>query len=301
MGKHFAGAGIIILLLVANLFGAVGQSSFEFMLIGAGARASGMGEAFTAVSGDVGAPFFNPASLGVMRGQEVSFAHIAYIEDVTLEQFAFQSISGSFRFGGSMNVGKVADIERRGQTPTGDPLGIFDEHNFVASFYWGMPVADKLSIGNAVKFAYEKIDLEDAAAFAVDLGGFYNLTPNISLGTSIRNLGTKPKFVDTAFDLPREIRLGASYRTGESVPGIIVAADFIKPEWGDKSSKLNIGGEYKYQNLAYLRAGGNFGYDSRSISVGAGIAYRNYLFDYAFVPMKNDLGNTHRFTLRIKL
>ncbi|MEE9555507.1 MAG: PorV/PorQ family protein [candidate division Zixibacteria bacterium] len=301
MGKYLVKAGIITALSVGHLFGAVGQSSFEFMLIGAGSRASGMGEAYTAVSGDVGAQFFNPASLGMMQGREVSFAHIAYIEDVTLEQFAFRSISGDFRFGGSMNVGKVADIERRGQTPTGDPLGLFDEHNFVASFYWGMPVADKISIGNTVKFAYEKIDLEDASAFAIDLGGFYALTPNIALGASIRNLGTKPKFVDTAFDLPREIRLGASYRTGESFPGITVAADFIKPEWGDKSSKFNVGGEYNYQNLAFLRAGGNIGYDSRSISVGAGIAYRDYLFDYAFVPMKNDLGNTHRFTLSIRL
>ncbi len=282
-------------------YSAVGQSGFEFMLIGTGSRAAAMGEAFTALSGDVGAAFFNPAALGVMKGREVSFAHIAYIEDVTLEQFAFRSFSGSVRFGGSINVGSVADIERRGQTPSGEPLGLFDEHNFVASLFWAVPAADKLSIGNSVKFAYEKIDLEDASALVLDAGGLYALTPRFTLGISLRNFGTRPKFVQTAFDLPGEFRIGASYRTGDSFPGMVVGADIVKPQWGDKSAKLNIGAEYKYQNLAFLRAGNGFGYDSRSMAFGGGMAYRNYLFDYAFVPMKHDLGNTHRFTLRIRL
>ena len=301
MSRNLTTTAIFVVLMCAGALGAIGQSGFEFMLIGAGSRASAMGEAFTAVSGDVGAAFFNPATLGVMKGKEVSFAHISYIDDVTLEQFSFRSISGGFRFGGSLNVGKVADIERRGQTPSGDPLGLFDEHNFAASFFWGTPVAEKLSIGNTVKFAYEKIDLEDASTVALDFGGLYSLTPKISLGASIRNFGTKPKFVNTAFDLPGEFRFGASYRTGESFPGVIVGVDVIKPQWGDKSVKVNIGGEYNYQNLAFLRGGSDFVYDSISISLGAGMAYRNYLFDYAFVPMKNDLGSTHRFTLRIRL
>ena len=301
MSRNPAAIAIFVILLTVGAQGAVGQSGFEFMLIGSGSRAAAMGEAFTAVSGDVGAAFFNPAALGVMKGKELSFSHISYINDVTLEQFSFRSISGGIRFGGAINVGKIADIERRGQTPSGDPLGLFDEHNFTASIFWGKPFNEKLSIGNSVKFAYEKIDLEDASAFALDFGGLYGLTPNISLGASIRNLGTKPKFIDTAFDLPGEIRLGASYRTGESFPGVIVGADLVKPQWGDKSAKVNIGGEYNYQNLAFLRAGGYLGYDSRSISLGAGMAYRNYLFDYAFVPLKNDLGSTHRFTLRIRL
>jgi len=282
-------------------FAVVGQNAFEFMLIGAGSRASAMGEAFTAVSGDVGAPFFNPASAGVISGREVSFTHIAYMKDVTIEQFSFLVRRSEFRFGGALNVGRVANIERRGTTPSGEPLGFFDEHDVTAGVFWGLPVTEKLSIGNSVKFAYEKLDLQDASALAIDLGSFYNLTREVALGASLRNLGTRPKFIDESYELPREIRIGASYRRGEDFPYIIVSADYVKPEWGDKSSKFNVGGEYNYQNMAFLRAGGYFGYDSRSISLGAGMAYRNYYFDYSFVPLKNNLGNTHRFTLRIRL
>jgi hypothetical protein len=300
--KKLSVATVLLFLIYPGLtFGSMGQSSFEFMLLGAGSRASAMGEAFTAVSGDVGAPFFNPASAGVMDRREVSFAHIAYFEDVTIEQFSIISKAGRFGLGGSMNIGRIADIERRGQTPSGDPLGFFDEHHFTAAFFWAVPATERFSVGNSVKIAYEKLDLEDATAFAVDFGGYYSVTPGITIGASLRNLGTQPKFVDKSFDLPREIRLGAAYRTGPDLSGITVSADYIKPEWGDKSSKFNLGAEYNHQNLAYLRAGGNFGYDSRSVSFGGGLVYQRFYFDYAYVPFKNNLGNTHRFTLRVGL
>ncbi len=281
----------------------VGESSFEFMLMGMGARASAMGEAFTAVSGDVGAPFFNPASAALMNGTELSFAHISYLEDVSIEQFALLTRSNKIRYGLSINIGTVADIERRGDSPTAEPLGTFDEHNVTASLFVAVPVTERLSIGNSAKIAYEKLDLEDATALALDIGAFYTLTPEIAIGGSIRNLGTKPKFISEAFDLPREYRVGASYRTpkGSRYEGILLSADLFKPEWGNKSSKLNVGGEYNYQDIVFSRAGYYFGYDSRSISVGGGLAYRNYLFDYAYVPLKNNLGNTHRFTLRIRM
>lgn len=281
----------------------VGESSFEFMLLGVDARASAMGEAFTAVSGDVGAPFFNPASAAMMNGTEFSFAHISYLEDVSIEQFSLLTRSKSLRYGLSINIGSVVDIERRGDSPTDEPLGTFDEHNVTASFFIAAPITERLAIGNSAKIAYEKLDLEDATALALDIGVFYTLTPEIAIGGSIRNFGTKPKFINEPFDLPREYRVGASYRTPKEsrYEGILLSADLFKPEWGNKSSKFNIGGEYNYENIVFFRAGYYFGYDSRSISVGGGLAYRNYLFDYAYVPMKNNLGNTHRFTLRIRL
>ncbi len=282
---------------------AVGESSFEFMLIGAGSRASSMGEAFTAVSGDAGAAFFNPASIGVMNGSEISLAHAEYLQDVTMEQVSVVSRSGSLRLGLSLNIGQVADIQRRDTNPSGDPLGLFNEHNVTLSFFGGRPVSEKLSLGLAAKVAYEKLDLESASALAFDLGAFYSITSQISVGGSIRNLGTKPKFVNVAYDLPREMRLGFSYRTPVESrwAGILLAADYLLPKWGDGSSKLNLGAEYNYDNFVFLRGGYDLGYDSRSLAVGTGLAYRDYFFDYAFVPIKHNLSNTHRFTLRIRL
>jgi hypothetical protein len=279
------------------------SSSFQFMLIGAGSRAASLGEAYTAVSGDAGAPYFNPSSAAMMNRAELSFMHVKYLTDVSMEHFTFLSRSGNFHFGFGFYYGQTSDIQRRSDTPSDNPLGTFNEHNFTASFIWAVPVSQRFAFGNSIKWAYEKLDLESASALALDLGAFYTLTPEIALGLSVRNLGTRPKFVSEAFDLPRELRIGASYRGApkSKLDGFMFSSDFVLPNWGDKSSKFNLGAEYNYQNLLMARLGYDIGYDSRGFSIGGGLAYRDYYFDYAFVPAKHNLSDTHRLTLRVRL
>ena len=294
---------ILLLLLNAVSFAEVGGSSFEFMLVGSGSRASAMGEAFSAVSGDVGAPYFNPASAGVMNGSEISLAHLVYLEDASIEQLSALTHSGNMRLGLNMSIGQVADFERRDDFPSSEPLGTFDEHNFALSIFWAYPLSPRWSIGNALKFAYEKLDFGSATAFGTDLGVFYTFDPQIAFGASLRNLGTKPKFISKSYDLPREFRLGFSYRGApeSALDGVLFAADYILPKWGDGDSKLNFGGEYNYDDFVFFRSGYNLGYDSRSLAVGGGLAYRVYFIDYAYVIFRNNLSDTHRITLRIRL
>lgn len=294
---------LLVLAACSIAFGQAGSNSFEFMLIGPGSRASAMGEAFTAVSGDAGAPYFNPASAALMNGTEFSFMHVEYLTDVSMDHLSVHARARKFHYGVGLYYGSTADIQRRGDTPTDDPLGQFDEHNFTAAFTWAVPVSDRLSFGNSVKWAYQKLDIESASALALDLGAFYTLRPQIALGASVRNLGTKPKFIEQAFDLPREFRMGVSYRgaTESRINGLLLAADFILADWGDKSSKFNIGGEYNYANLVSARLGYSAGYESRGIALGGGLTYNAFLFDYAYVPAKHNLNDTHRLTLRLRL
>ena len=95
-----------------------------------------------------------------MNGTEFSFAHISYLEDVSIEQFSLLTRSRSLRFGLCLGIGSVVDIERRGDTPTDQPLGTFDEHNVTASVFIAAPITERLAIGNSAKIAYEKLDLE---------------------------------------------------------------------------------------------------------------------------------------------
>ena len=286
---------------LASVWGAQ-SSSFEFMLIGTGSRAGAMGEAATAVSGDVGAPYFNPASAGVMHKTEFSFMHIKYLTDATLEQFSFITRTDRVNYGMGLYLGRIANIARRGDIPTDNP-SYFDEHNFTGSIFWAIQFNKHLSMGNSIKLAYEKIDLGSASALALDFGAFYTLTPEIALGASVRNIGTRPKFEAVAYDLPLEFRAGVSYRTPQEsrLKGLLLSSDFVQPRWGTRNSKINFGAEYNYQNLVALRIGYSNGYDSRGISAGGGISYQHYFFDYAFIPSHNNLSSTHRFTLRIRI
>ena len=301
--KMMKKAFVILFLLFSVSSAEVGGSSFEFLLVGAGSRASAMGEAFSAVSGDAGAPYFNPASAALMDGSEISFAHLVYLEDVSLEQLAALTHSGNVRLGLNIGVGQVADFERRDEIPTSEPLGTFDAHNFAFSVFWAYPISPRWSFGNALKFAYEKLDYASATAVGTDLGVFYTFDPQIAFGASLRNLGTRPKFISESFDLPRELRLGFSYRGAPEsrLNGVLVAVDYILPKWGNGDSRLNFGGEYNYDNLVYFRSGYGLGYDSRSLSIGGGLAYRIYYIDYAYVIFRHNLSNTHRITMRISL
>ena len=143
-----------------------------------------------------------------------------------------------------------------------------------ALFFWAIKLNRHLSLGNTLKLAYEKIDLGSASAFALDLGGLYTLTPELALGASVRNLGTKPKFENTAYDLPVEFRAGISYKMPQDsrLKGLLLSSDFVQPHWGNQNSKLDFGGEYNYQNLIALRIGYSNGYDSRGLSFGGGIS-----------------------------
>jgi hypothetical protein len=294
---------LLALMLTAVARGQSGQTSFDFMLIGLGSRAAAMGEAYTAVGGDVGAAYFNPASAGLMKNTEFSLMHVNYLTDVTMDHFMVLSHAQRFHYGLGLYYGTVSDIERRDLIPTDEPLGKFDEHNFAASFIWSLPVSERFYIGNSIKWAYEKLDINSASALGLDFGVYYVLNSNLDFGTSLRNLGTKPKFESTSYDLPLELRFGLAYHLlpRNRVNGLILAADYILPKWGNDKSKLALGFEYSYHNLVALRMGYDFGYDSRNFSIGGGIAYTNYYFDYAFVPSKNNFNDTHRFTLRIKI
>jgi hypothetical protein len=303
MKKLLCATILLSLTLVGNTWAQSGDNSFDFMLIGLGSRASAMGEAFTAVSGDAGAPYFNPASAAMMSGTEFSFMHVAYLTDATMDHFSVVTQANKFHYGFAMYFGKVADFERRDFIPTDQSLGSFDEHNFTTSVLWALQVSERISVGNTIKVAYEKIDRSSASALGLDLGISYAITSRVTFGAAVRNLGTKPKFEQQKYDLPRELRLGMAYRTqpGTKLGGLVLATDFVQTTWGNHTSKLNLGGEYAYQNMFTFRMGYAIGYDSRNISLGGGIAYRNYFFDYAFVPSGNNLSDTHRFTLRVKI
>ncbi|RKZ05995.1 hypothetical protein DRQ25_14900, partial [Candidatus Fermentibacteria bacterium] len=47
----------------------------EFLYVGAGARALGMGGAFCAVADDASAGYWNPSGLFLINGQEAQFMH----------------------------------------------------------------------------------------------------------------------------------------------------------------------------------------------------------------------------------
>jgi hypothetical protein len=96
------------------------------------------------------------------------------------------------------------------------------------------------------------------------------------------------------YDIPTAVRFGVSYDLKKFLP----VMDLVYYE--DKL-RVHIGGELSIRSILFLRAGYRSGYDSKDLSAGAGFEKRNIRIDYAFLPFKNELGDSHIFSLTFSL
>ncbi|MCP4583296.1 MAG: PorV/PorQ family protein [candidate division Zixibacteria bacterium] len=294
MTRKFLITFILMLIFSGICLASAGSSSFAFLRLGSGSRPAALAEAVTASGVDITSAFYNPALLNSFDGKnQVVFMHNSYFSDVTENYLALASRGEQAAMGGYLILGKVSDFERR-TGPDPEPSGTFDENNFVGALTYTRGI-DNIDLGVTFKYAFEKIDYASASAVMFDLGLYMPLTDEISVGGAVKNIGTKPKFQRDAFELPREIRVGTAYKPNYFQQRLVFLGDGVF--YPDIDTKFNLGAEYTLGQYYALRAGYGAGYDSRGLSFGGGLFYRQFKFDYAFVNYKNDLGNAHRFTL----
>lgn len=288
--------------------GKSGTSSLIFLKFGTGAKALGMGEAFTAQFDGVVSPFWNPASISGVKGTQISLTHIQWVQDITAEHFSSATIVGKNVFGLSLSLGKVPDIQKRGDIPTTEPLALFDAHDVILSLSYARSFREKCSAGLSLKGIYEKIDISSASGLGFDLGGICSpfagmnkpRLENLKFGVAILNLGSKMKFEKEKYSLPTQYKAGLSYSMEKEQwqSDFTLNLDLVKPR--DDDVKVHLGGEYGLYQILNLRLGYQFGYDEKNISFGMGIKYKKYAIDYAFVPYKSDLGDVNCISLEIE-
>lgn len=284
-----------------------GTSSLKFLTLAAGARAVGMGEAFSAQSDGVVSPFWNPAALRGVQAPRMSFNHTQWFQDITAEFFSAAVRTGDNVFGLSLSLGQVPDIQRR-EGPTVEPLALVDAHDFVLSFSYVRSLGEKYGLGFSAKWIYEKIDVYSASGLGFDLGGILSpfagtdkaFLKNLTFGAAVLNVGSKMKFKKDGYSLPTQYKAGLiySFEREELQSDFSFGFDLVKPR--DDDMKAHLGVEFGlYQNLK-LRLGYQLGYDEKDLSLGMGVKFKKYAIDYAFLPYKSDFGDVHCVSLDIE-
>ena len=253
-----------------------------------GPRATALGEAFCAVSADPLALRYNPAGA---IGDYNAAAHVVYqsVWDNVSSQAGYLTIArGAVSYNLAMRMVSVTDIPAREDIASVDPLYSFESRDFALSVGATTRVDDKITVGGLVGVVMEKIDVEKGSALTLDIGAQYRLDSTLTLGLAANNIGGDVTLVTEPISQPTTVRVGGAWRRAD----LLFVGDLTHVA---KRAHAHGGVEWRLTREFSLRAGGQSGYDTKTVSAGAGFTGRGARVDYAVTPYQNDFGLAHQF------
>ena len=281
---------------------AAGSTAAPWLKLPTSARLAAMGEAGSALSGDVDLQNQNPAAIAGLKGQNLSLMHNAYVQDSALEHAAYgMGIMESAGFSASvdyLSFGAVEKYKVISNALVAD--GSFSPTGLTGSLAYGQSFGS-LAAGVNAKYISQNLAGDAASAFGADFGLQYGKKENgyhYGLGLALLNLGTTLDGANLPQTYKAAVTTGLDMASGSALN---IAMDFnaLSAEGGFGSASLGV--EFTGASLYALRAGYKFiGNGSvGGASVGAGLNYKGFNVDYAFVN-RDFLGFSNQVSLGAK-
>ncbi len=273
-----------LLLIITNSFAVnkVGTTAAQFLKIGVGSRAIGMGGAFVAVSNDVTSLYWNPAGAAQLTKHEVILLHSEWLAGISYDYAGAAFQMGNVGIIGltitSLTMGEMKVRTELQPEGTGE---FFDASDLAVGLSYARSLTDRFSIGLSAKYIRQSIWHMAANGIAFDVGTLFTTQFNgIKIGMSISNFGPNmtmagrdsKEYIDVnpdangsnnqipayrqleAWSLPITFRVGlAMDAIHTSNNRLTVAVDALHPN--DNSESVNLGFEYAFYNWAYVRLG----------------------------------------------
>jgi hypothetical protein len=282
-------AAVLLVLLPAAAHGG-------FLAIEEGARATAMGGAFTAVSDDATAVFWNPAGLGLMDGLSLT--------GMGTRLFSVDGLSESvvsLTYADWKKTGIGAGWARTGVED------VYNENTFVVSagrqvFRDGLSVGGTFRIYRLAAPGYEYYNdpnfSDGAQDYAVDLGVLYRAR-TWSAGLTLRNLGQpEMSLISTTEEkdpVSSEVRVGGSYifREVMLISGEVRIPNEV-PGYYTRSVRYALGTEIWFVGVFALRAGINDG----KATAGLGLKINWLTIDASLLSVRRP-GTKYRLSLSL--
>ena len=273
-----------------------------------GARAMGLGGAYSAAPDDATAIFWNPGALDILERKSLSL----YVSNLLAGQAQFLAYAQP-----TVNIGTFgAAVVRVGVSDT-DIVGRDENANITSNFgyahslyilSYGKKLKYNLSFGISTKIEQQDIEIQSASGFAMDFGLIYRpdwmpeVLQNSSIGFIVQDMITPGlKFTGTPSKTPRNAKLGFAFpfEISGGSDRFTLFMDIESSSHSDISTSFHMGSEYNYHDTGMLR----FGLDDSSFVFGGGVAFNNkginYRLDYT-VSNYAVIGQTvkaHNFSL----
>ena len=317
-------------------FDKVGTTAAQFLKIGVGARAMGMGGGFVALADDGSAPFWNPAGMLRNSQQRVALHHNPWVLDIDHNYFSLihpwtpTRVLGGYATILSMDEQEVNTV----QEPDGTGL-YYKVQDMAIGGSLALQISDRLITGFGIKYVQLRAYNETADAFAVDLGSifttdFYGLRIGMALtnfGGELKHSGrdlirktveessldgnyTPDAILETeTWPLPLTLRLGAAVDLigFEPAPLILnnqrltLAIDAVHPN--DGPEYICLGTEYAFSDRYFVRTGYRHNHPQSGWTAGLGLKYAinpglKLQLDYAILPFEH-FDNSSQFALEL--
>lgn len=291
------------------------QSTFNFLKLDIGARASALGGSFNTQTDDINSIFYNPASLSTLTHKQASVGFFKYLLDINSGNASFgQRYKDAGYFGAGIRYINYGSFQKTDAEATS--LGTFSANELALSLGYSNVYKSNFHYGVNLKFIYSGIDSYTSTALAADFGLLYTIPSSMwNFGLSLLNAGSQiSKYNSTGEDLPLDLRVGVSKKLEHLPLRVHFEVDNLteaQDQFFDRFKNLSVGGEFDFSENVQFR----IGYDNGArqnletgssvgmagFSAGLGIKFlKNYSLDYAFNSM-GKIGSTHKIDVGFAL
>jgi hypothetical protein len=322
---------ILIVLLIVQGASAqqIAKYAGEFLSIGVGGRALGLGGAYAALANDASAAYWNPAALARLNYPEFMLMHDERFGGMVNYDFGAVAIpyGTNVTFAVSlMRLGVDGIPDSRNALVDRNQNGILDSTDFIDPskvtyfnsadwalyFTYSKRVSNNLTYGINLKILRRGLEVASATGIGFDIGVLYSPRENWFVAANVQDVTTTLIAWSTGTNelISPTLKLGTAYFIdlfqGRFAPTIDVDVRFENRQFasiahlGPISFDPHVGLEFDYKNTVALRIGYN---DVKQLTLGAGLHLRKLDIDYSFARFgkENDLGDTHRVSLRMIL
>ncbi|HUT63153.1 MAG TPA: hypothetical protein VMZ04_04265 [Anaerolineae bacterium] len=289
----------------------------DFLSLGSGARALGMGGAFVAVTDGATSSYYNPSGLSRLKVKEINLMHseqfggLENYNTVSVAAPLSETVSGGISLihlgVGTIKYTRLWDPSKAlGDSNRVEIASHEDAADYALFMSGAKRFSEKLGIGASFKVIRRAVGPDTAFGFGIDLGVQYRFSSSVDIGIALRDVtGTT-----IAWDGHANDRIAATMDAGIAYKSVVpwIGGNYILTTsmlfFGDSPSvkgisTMQIGLEYLMRDFLAFRAGSSEGHGTFGVGLMRLPLISSSSLDYAFLSHQ-ELDSTHRISMTVR-